>query len=130
MSPFFEINKSVRKRNTRYCDNAGVKEDKPWFNDECKRLYRNYITSLNVFNHSKSGINHANLNEAKRKYKLCENRLKRLYKRQQGNMLEGLRVTNPKLFYRKFSNKRKVSAKVPGKEFFEHFKRLASDVNF
>jgi hypothetical protein len=50
---------------------------------------------LNIFNHEKSSVNHSNLIEAKKKYNKLESRLKRIYKRQQGNMLEGLRTINP-----------------------------------
>ena len=70
-------------------------DDEPWLTDECKRLYRNYMRCLNIFNHEKSSVNHSNLIEAKKKYNKLESRLKRIYKRQQGNMLEGLRTINP-----------------------------------
>ena len=44
---------------------------------------------LKIFNHEKSSVNNSNLIEAKQKYKKLESRLKMIYKRQQGNMLEG-----------------------------------------
>ena len=62
--------------------------------------------------------NHNELTVAKRKYKICEARLKRRYKRQEGNMLEGLKLMNPKLFYRKFSSKRRIKPRVSVDEFF------------
>jgi hypothetical protein len=43
-----------------------------------------------IFNPEKSSVNHSNLIEAKKIYKKLESRLKRIYKRQQRNMLEGL----------------------------------------
>jgi hypothetical protein len=60
-----------------------------------------------------------NLNNAKKKYKLLEAQLKRKYKRQEGNMMEGSRKSNLKLFYSKFGRSRKLSAKVSGSEFFK-----------
>jgi disulfide oxidoreductase YuzD len=40
--------------------------------------------------------NYVNVNNAKQKCKLLEAQLKRKYKRQEGNMMEGLRKSNPK----------------------------------
>ena len=44
--------------------------------------------------------------EAKQKYKKVENRSKRQYKRQEGDMLEYLRKNNPKYFYNIFCRKK------------------------
>ena len=101
-------------------------EDKPWFNDKCKSLHRNYIKCFNVFNRIKCKENHVNLNNAKKKYKLLEAHLKRKYKRQEGNMMEGSRKSNPKLFYSNFGRSRKLSAKVSESKFF---KSVASTIH-
>ncbi|CAC5357739.1 CNTN6 [Mytilus coruscus] len=44
-------------------------------------------------------------------------------------MLESLKRFNPKLFYTQFSSKRKVKPKATRKGFFDHFKRIASEIN-
>ncbi|VDI44010.1 Hypothetical predicted protein, partial [Mytilus galloprovincialis] len=129
MSPYFKVRPKVSTSRKKQDRIMPVIEDKPWFNDECKRRYNLYKKFLNVFNHSKCSTHHLNLVTAKRNYKLLEAKLKRNYKKQQGNMLEGLKRHNPKLFYRKFSSKRKVKPKATGKEFFDHFKRIASEIN-
>lgn len=77
-------------------------EDKPWFTEDCKELYRQYQKALYVFNKNRNEENRLQLNIAKQKYKVTENKLKRQYKNQQGNMLNNLRRKNPKKFYRKF----------------------------
>lgn len=117
MAPFFEVKHDSVKNGKPKIYNKPRNDDKPWFTDECKRLYRNYMRCLNIFNHEKSSVNHSNLIEAKKIYKKLESRLKRIYKRQQGNMLEGLRTINPKLFYGKFAKKRRITPKVSGNEF-------------
>jgi quinol monooxygenase YgiN len=43
-------------------------------------------------------------------------------------MLEGLRTINPKLFYGKFAKKRRITLKVSGNEFLEHFKKIAKEL--
>ncbi|VDI10101.1 Hypothetical predicted protein [Mytilus galloprovincialis] len=129
MSPYFKVRPKVSTSRKKQDRIMPVIEDKPWFNDECKRRSNLYKKFLNVFNHSKCSTHHLNLVTAKRNYKLLEAKLKRNYKKQQGNMLEGLKRHNPKLFYRKFSSKRKVKPKATGKEFFDHFKRIASEIN-
>ena len=128
MAPFFEVKHDSVKNGKPKIYNKPRNDDKPWFTDECKRLYRNYMRCLNIFNHEKSSVNHSNLIEAKTKYKKLESRLKRIYKRQQGNMLEGLRTINPKLFYGKFAKKRRITPKVSGNEFLEHFKKIATEL--
>ena len=117
MSPFFEVKGNIQSGNSQERSNF-EKEDKPWFNHECKQLYKNYMRCLKIFNHNKCVANHNDLIVAKRKYKICEARLKRRYKRQEGNMLEGLKLMNPKLFYRKFSSKRRIKPRVSVDEFF------------
>ena len=77
-------------------------EDKPWFTEDCKEFYRQYQKPLYVFNKNRNEENRLQLNIAKQKYKVTENKLKRQYKDQQRNMLNNLRRKNPKKFYRKF----------------------------
>ena len=68
------------------------------------------MACLSAFNKNKSYVNHFNLIDAKKKYKAHELKLKRAYKRQQGNMMESLRKLNPKLFYKKiFPQKENVA---------------------
>ena len=67
--------------------------DKPWFNDELKRYYREYKRALNQFNSSKTTEHHTFLNEKKRKYKFLEAKRKRYYLRTEGDMLAHLKKT-------------------------------------
>ena len=128
MAPFFELKQKNGEvgKNNRNCERG---EDKPWFNDACRQLYCQYMRCLNIFNHDKNYVNHANLNIAKNDYKTTERKLKRIYRKEEGNMLEGLKRINPKLFYRMFANKRRVTPKASVKDFFEHFKKVASELN-
>jgi hypothetical protein len=66
--------------------------DKPWFTEDCKELDRQYQQALYVFNKNRNEENGFQLNIAKQKYKVTENKLKRQYKNQQGNMLVVLPV--------------------------------------
>ena len=59
-----------------------------------------------------------------------ENKLKRQYKNQQGNMLSKLRKSNPRRFYRKFKKRKKpVIRDITFEKFEEHFKNLTSKDN-
>ncbi|XP_063420573.1 uncharacterized protein LOC134705786 [Mytilus trossulus] len=121
MAPFF------KKRSNNYkSDRSNICDDKPWFNAHCKDLHRRYIKCLNIFNRLKSQLNHSNLIRAKKDYKTLERRLKREYMRTEGNMLDIMRLTNPKLFYKKFKRKASPKHAVPLKLFHEHFKSLCS----
>ena len=52
-------------------------EDKPWFTEDCKELYRQYQKALDVFNKNRNEENRLQLNIAKQKYKVTENKIKR-----------------------------------------------------
>ncbi|ESO90548.1 hypothetical protein LOTGIDRAFT_164136 [Lottia gigantea] len=70
--------------------------DKPWFNDLCKSYYVTYKSALKTFNKKKSVINRINLTECRQRYKKFEMKLKNNYLSHQGNMLDLLRMHNPK----------------------------------
>ena len=131
LSPFAEVKPYSNTDKIHKCSQSHcvIMEDKPWFNDKCKSLHRNYIKCLNVFNRNTCMENYVNVNNAKKKCKLLEAQLKRKYKRQEGNMMEGLRKSNPKWFYSKFGRSHKLSINVSGSEFFDHFKRVASGIH-
>ncbi|CAC5367839.1 unnamed protein product [Mytilus coruscus] len=121
MVPFFK----KRTNNYKSC-RSNICDDKPWFNAQCKDLYRRYINCLNIFNRLKSQLNHSNLIRVKKDYKTLERRLKLEYMHTEENMMDMMRLTNPKLFYKEL--KRKASSKhaVPLKLFHEYFKSLCS----
>jgi hypothetical protein len=67
MSPFV---KQGSHDHMYYKKNATKRmEDKPWFDDTLKKLYREYTYSLSTFNKSKSYDNHCKLNSKKKMYK-------------------------------------------------------------
>ena len=82
-------------------------EYKPWFTEDCKELYKQYLQSLDVFNKNRRNESKHKLNVAKQKYDVTENILKRQYKNQQGNMMNTLGRKNPKKIYRKFKRVKK-----------------------
>ena len=58
-----------------------AKNDKPWFTEECKSLYKHvqYQMAVDSFNKYRSNENRLGLNLAKQRYKYLENKLKRQY---------------------------------------------------
>jgi hypothetical protein len=58
-----------------------AKNDKPWFTEECKSLYKHvqYQMAIDSFNKYRSNENRLGLNLAKQRYKYLENKLKRQY---------------------------------------------------
>ncbi|KAK3096267.1 hypothetical protein FSP39_025128 [Pinctada imbricata] len=102
---------------------------KPWFNDQCKKKFKEYKEALQNFNRCKSRENHGILIEKKSKYKKFEFRMKRQYKRYEGNMMSYLKRHNPKEFYKIFS-KRNSSSKahtdISMDQFVEHFRNLSN----
>lgn len=56
---------------------------------------------------------------------MLELRLKRNYKIQEGDMLERLKLSNPKHLYRLFAKKKnKKNSSLENEKFYEHFKNL------
>ena len=57
-----------------------------------------------------------------------ENKLKRRYKNQRGDMLQTMKKTNPKRFYRKFKRRKtRINSILTLEQFEEHFKNLISN---
>lgn len=107
-----------------------AKNDKRWFNQECKTLYKQYQMALDRLNKYRSNENRLSLNLAKQRYKYLENKLKRQNKNQQGNMLSKLRKSNPKRFNNKFKKRKQpVIHDISLEKFEEHFKNLTSKDN-
>ena len=116
MSSFFEVNKandtvpnsvpSSSSNRPRRVHSSVPHCDKPWFTDELKHKRRAYLTALQIFNNDKCVVNHEQLRSAKKVYKTLESRLKRQFQRVEGDMLDNLRRTNPKAFYRRFLRRR------------------------
>ena len=106
------------------------KPNKPWFNDACHKLFKEYKTALYNFNQLKSNQNHEVLVTAKHNYKKVENKLKRHCKRQEGDMLTYLKKANPNQFYKLFSKKKsRVTNNLTNDDFLLHFKNLMYDEN-
>ncbi|CAC5386876.1 unnamed protein product [Mytilus coruscus] len=127
VAPFFRSTSNKSNDSQRTCGKFVCKTtDKPWFNCECRRLRHVYLSALNMFNKNKIAENHQRLISTKRQYKVFENKLKRQYKHQEGDMLEHLRKSDPKKFYRMFQKKRANNTEVPLSSCFEHFKELSS----
>ena len=66
-------------------------DDKPWFDQNVKQLYKDYVSALCKFNNYKSTENHDNLIGKKKLYKKSE-----LYISHEGCRLELLKRNNPK----------------------------------
>ena len=105
--------------------------DKPWFNDRCKALYRDYKGALHNFNLLKSNDNHMILVNKKSQYKKYERHIKRQYQQKEGNMMDYLHKHNPKQFFKYFSKRKKKSSPVNigMSEFVEHFQNLVNMTN-
>ena len=94
------------------------------------RTYTGYKSALNSFNKNRSNVNRLQLNLAKQRYKSMENKLKRQYKNQHGNMMNKLRKSNPRKFYKKFKRKNtRVFNDITLDQFEEHFKKLVNKDN-
>ena len=62
----------------------------------------------------------------KRRYKITELKLKREYKGHNGNMLNFLRLHNPRMFHKHFDKRKKsIKSNLSRDDFYEHLLRLA-----
>jgi exonuclease III len=105
-------------------------EDKPWFNDKCRTLYKAYRSVLRCFNRTRSNADRVKLAAAKRVYKREEQRLKRIYQRHEGNMLSLMKRTNPRQFYKLFNKRNKrMPNNLSTTDFYDFFKQLMQGEN-
>ena len=105
-------------------------DNKPWLDEKCIHLRKQYLHNLRLFNIVHSHHNRSALVTAKRNYKCYERKLKREYIRFEGNKLQYLKKKNPREFYKLFRNKKRNPPSSPDiSEFYEHFKRLSLSDN-
>ena len=73
-----DVQKSTLTRtpNCNHEANTKDKKDKPWFDEKCKRLLKDYKGAIYKFNTCKSFENKQQLLHAKKKYKQYEIKLK------------------------------------------------------
>ena len=129
MCPYFEVRRKKTMRSgslRRSAHSRGTVIDKPWFTPELKNKFTTYRIALSTFNRTKNKKNHQLLLVAKKSYKCMESRLKRGYLRREGDMLEHMRKSNPKVFYKYFKKKQPKQTMITNDAFFEHFKVLAN----
>ena len=60
---------------------------------------------------------------SKRQYKRLENKLKRKYKCQEGDMIAALGKSDPKKYYKLFQKKRAKTSDASLSDFLEHFRK-------
>ena len=110
----------------KYVYSSRTPIDKPWVTPELKRKYRAYRSDLRLFNNTKTHDAHQKLLESKKSYKVLSAKLKRHYKRAEGNMLDYLLKYNPKAFYSNIRKKKGPRPSVNPTIFVDHFKELVS----
>ena len=139
LAPFCEITRSAGDHpgvtNNTHRHTTGSRNHssvdrihRPWFNDELLNKRRIYLNALSVFNRVKTSDNLEHLRVCKQAYKVLESRLKCQFQRTEGDMLDNLRKSNPKAFYKRFSKRRTNSGCTKDKLgiFYEHFRNIAS----
>jgi hypothetical protein len=107
--------------NTSLCKQD--KGNKPWFKEQCKNLLKENKSRLIFFNSCKSH----DLSMQRKKYKNYETKLKRKYKRHEGDMLDYLKKRNPNHFYSLFSKKkrRNVQNNLTNTDFYMHYRGIS-----
>ena len=92
------------------------------------KKYSLYKKALRTFNSNKSLSNKLNLASKKADYKSCENKAKRRYHRQEGDMLTNLKRNNPREFYKLFrkSKRRGTNTRLNAQDFCRYFSDLMS----
>ena len=126
MAPLFELKNRTTSDRSRYVYSSRTPIDKPWVTPELKRMYCVYRNDLREFNSSKTRFMHQKLLQSKKAYKVLSSKLKRQYKRIDGNMLDYLRKYNPRAFYSRFHKRHKKRPNADPSIFFEHFKELVA----
>ena len=63
------------------------RQNKPWFDDNCKTKYKIYKNNLKLFNSSRNHINRCNLVQSKKEYKNYSQKMKSEYQRVKGDQL-------------------------------------------
>lgn len=130
----------VKRIKTRQCTcdanttpksrkNNGTEVDKPWFDDRCRQLHRQYVNALHNFNSNKTHANRTILANEKRNFKLYAQRTKRNFQSIEGNMLSQMKTSNPKQFYKLFRKRKQtpVKCKLKSADFKAYFESMMAE---
>ena len=101
---------------------------RPWFNNECQRLRRQYKRAKNLRHRINNAENYKFVHNASKAYKKCINKQFNLYKKDFIAKLRSLKHSDPKSYWsllNKADNSRsQVMQKVSLESFADHFKKL------
>ena len=101
---------------------------RPWFNNECQRLRRQYKRAKNFRHRINYAENYKFVHNASKAYKKCINKQFNLYKKDFIAKLRSLKHSDPKSYWsllNKADNSRsQVMQKVSLESFADHFKKL------
>ena len=101
---------------------------RPWFNNECQRLRRQYKRAKNLRHRINNAENYKFVHNASKAYKKCINKQFNLHKKDFIAKLRSLKHSDPKSYWsllNKADNSRsQVVQKVSLESFADHFKKL------
>ncbi|MEW8548127.1 MAG: reverse transcriptase family protein, partial [Candidatus Thiodiazotropha sp.] len=107
--------------------NVGNIKRKPWYNNECKMLRKEYHRSKNYNRRQKTVESRLNVVRASKAYKKAINKQFRAYQSDVVKKLRDLQTTNPKAYWsiiNRSCDSKKVINDISVETFYDHFKGL------
>ena len=108
--------------------NIKRKQQKPWFDNECRMKRSAYIEAKQNFRRSNSNVNFSELKNKSKIYKKEINMKFHKFKKDLNAKFRNLRTTNPKAYWsllNKYSNeKSSIMSDITSEVFFDHFSKL------
>ena len=123
------ITKRVHGNNNKV-DNKFQNDNKPWFNNDCKKLRREYLTLKNKLGKSKSPDDANILKTKANQYKTLIKRTKQKYFHELNAELKLANANNPKKFWdiiNKANNTKKPNGRINMEQLYNHFSDLNSN---
>ena len=105
----------------------GQKQNKEWFDDNCKNAKREFTNARNIFNRVKNDQSRMIFTRARTKYNHAKKKAQQKFKRSEGNRLNDLAKKDARKFWKSIKKSYKKTNSLTVEQLHDHFKRMFGD---
>ena len=113
--------------NNYHVQNNKVDNKKSWFGRNCATARREFHRAKHQYNATKSAENKLNLKDKGAKYKKILHINRRRYIQSKANTLQDLKNSDPKMFWKTITNRKRSKTNISTESFYNYMKNINQD---
>ena len=113
--------------NNYHVQNNKVNNKKSWFGRNCATARREFHRAKHQYNATKSAENKLNLKDKGAKYKKILHINRRRYIQSKANTLQDLKNSDPKMFWKTITNRKRSKTNISTESFYNYMKNINKD---